>query len=160
MTGRERQRQYEFVLDERERIERPFGEHDFEAAVGIERRELGVVAREQHLGRHVDEPCEIIEAALAFERDAAAKADPQRGSPRRVARAFDPPRDRARAGQLFGDSRQRIRVDATFDDIALARKTDRVESLRGTLAHHAACPRTLRRLANALRIEAAPGEKT
>ncbi|HWD16369.1 MAG TPA: hypothetical protein VG865_07160, partial [Casimicrobiaceae bacterium] len=150
MTGRERQREYEFVLDERERIERPIGEHDFEAAVGIQRRELRFVAREQHLGRHVDGPGEIVETALALERDAAAKADLQRGSSGRVAHAFDPPRDRTRAGQLFGDSRQRVRVDATLDRATLARKTHRVESLRGTLAHHAACSRTLRRLANAL----------
>src|SRR6185437_9200546 len=84
MARRERQCEHEFVFDERERIDRPLRQHDLDAAVRVERGKLALIAREQDLGRLVDRPCEVGEAALAHERHRTLQCNAKREAAGRI----------------------------------------------------------------------------
>ena len=83
MARRERQRQHQFVLDQRQRIERLRRQDDFRVASGIEVGELALVACARSSSvRCVDRPREIAEASLARQGQRALRArSPARGDP-------------------------------------------------------------------------------
>ena len=71
MDGCERQRQQQFVLDQRVRADRLGRQDHLVVRRFIERHQLGVVARQQHARLLLDRPRERLEAALAGQRQRA-----------------------------------------------------------------------------------------
>ena len=125
MPRRERQRQHQLVLDQRQRLDRRSGQHHFGVAVAVERRELALVAGKQHARPLVDRPLEILEAPLARQRHGSLNVDRQRQAARRVGRTLDAPFDLRRpVAQYVVDARQLVRIDRAFGDAALARELE------------------------------------
>ena len=141
----ERQRQQQFVLDQRHRIERRVRQHHLVLVILlVDPRQLALVAREQQQRRLLDRPPERLQAALAGERHRARQRHLERGPPGGVGAAGDPVADVRRSAvgrQQVGHPRQRGGVDATGDDRVLRGNGESVEvALRFHWTMHCPCP--------------------
>src|SRR6476646_930133 len=115
MPRRERQRQHQLVLDERERLDRCAGQNYLSVAVAVERCELPLVARQQHARPLVAGPLEILETPLKSQWHGSLDVDDKRQAACRVGRTLDPPSDLRRSvAQYVVDARKLMRIDGAF----------------------------------------------